>query len=456
MTRRHPLLTILTATILAGFGNSHSDAAETMRSLSLSEAQAQAVSSAYAVQYAEGGLEGARGARRQSLATLLPTIRVGEEWIRTDDAVGAFGTRLRQERFRQADFALAALNEPAAITDARTTVEMRQPLFSGGAHLARRRAAAEAEQGARADLEWARQHMHFAAAQAYWGFVLAAEAMGVVEAGVEAARGHARQAELAWRAGSIPHSQVLAAQLRVAELEAQQIDAFHRRDAAADALTMLLGWPASTQIEPVDGLTSALDDSTPSNTDTGSDASERTWTRADERSLDAKRRAARHAVRGAQAGYLPQIHAFAQYAWDAQDPFGNDGEAWTAGASLSWSVFDGFLTQGAVQRARAHAAQADVAMRELRDRITREARDAERQLTAARQRTVVAAAAVASAEEHLRVSRIEFNAGILTTTQLLDAEVAWRGARTRHLQALHDIQVSLARREFVAGTPLRR
>ena len=109
-----------------------------------------------------------------------------------------------------------------------------------------------------------------------------------------------------------------------------------------------------------------------------------------------------------------------------------------------------------MQRARAHAAQADVAMRELRDRITREARDAERQLTAARQRTVVAAAAVASAEEHLRVSRIEFNAGILTTTQLLDAEVAWRGARTRHLQALHDIQVSLARREFVAGTPLRR
>ncbi len=441
------LFATLSASLLASLLAVSPGMAEEARSLSLAEAQQEAVAQAWAVQAADHSLDGARGARRQSLATLLPTIRLGEEWVRTDDAVGAFGTRLRQERFTQADFAIAALNEPKAITDARTTLEIQQPLFSGGAHLSRRRAAADAEQAAQAQLERTRQHVHFATASAYWGLVLAAEALVVADAGLEVAQGHARRAEAAWRAGSVAKSQVLAAQLRVAELAAGRIDAEHQRAQAADGLTLLLGWPADTEIVPTDSLSAADVTSAPA---LGSDVT----TRADERALDAQRRAARHMVRSAKAGYLPQLNAFARYAWDAEDPFGRDGEAWMAGARLTWTVFDGFLTQGSIRRARAEAAQVNVALHELRDRISREVRDAQRQLHAAQQRSQVATAALAKAEEHLRVSRLEFEEGILTTTQLLDAQVAWRATRARHLQALHDIRISLARREFVAGTSI--
>ncbi|HEY9016230.1 MAG TPA: hypothetical protein VIM84_14350, partial [Gemmatimonadales bacterium] len=53
-------------------------------------------------------------------AAFLPTLSVELGAARMDDPVAAFGTRLRQGRFRQADFALDALNFPDPIGDVST------------------------------------------------------------------------------------------------------------------------------------------------------------------------------------------------------------------------------------------------------------------------------------------------------------------------------------------------
>ncbi|MBT7597475.1 MAG: TolC family protein, partial [Gemmatimonadetes bacterium] len=119
-----------------------------------------------------------------------------------------------------------------------------------------------------------------------------------------------------------------------------------------------------------------------------------------------------------------------------------------------WSIFDGFLTQGRVQQARARATQIDLALVDLHNRVDRQVRDAARQLDAAQQRAEVAATAIASAQEHLRVTRIEYDHGIVTTTELLDAEVVRRSAQLRLLQAIHDVRISKARQQFALGTSL--
>jgi len=357
---------------------------------------------------------------------------------------------LRQERFTQADFALSALNEPAALTNVRTMIEIQQPLFSGGGALSQRRAAAEQVEAASARLVRTRQHMQFAAAEAYWRLVLSFEALSVVEAGVAAAMSHALQAEKAWRAGSVSRSQMLAARLRVAELEANLIDAHHQRDVANDGLTHLLNLPLATLLEPADELDLPSIDPLAKIDSSTSESPHR----ADVRALDAQLRASRHMVRREGAAYLPEIHAFARFAWDGQKPLRADGETWSAGASLSWSIFDGFLTQGRVQQARARATQIDLALVDLHNRVDRQVRDAARQLDAAQQRAEVAATAIASAQEHLRVTRIEYDHGIVTTTELLDAEVVRRSAQLRLLQAIHDVRISKARQQFALGTSL--
>src|SRR6185369_5743972 len=54
---------------------------------------------------------------RQVRAGLLPQVMFSEAATRSNDPVFVFGTKLRQQRFTAADFALNQLNTPAPIGD---------------------------------------------------------------------------------------------------------------------------------------------------------------------------------------------------------------------------------------------------------------------------------------------------------------------------------------------------
>ena len=67
-------------------------------------------------------------------------------------------------------------------------------------------------------------------------------------------------------------------------------------------------------------------------------------------------------------------------------------------------------------------------------------------------RIQVARAAVAQAEETLRIVRNRYQNGLLAIVSLLDAEVALRQSRMNHFRSLHDYKVAHALLEFAAGT----
>lgn len=410
--------------------------------LSLAEAVARAEAQAHAVAMARADLDEARGRRRAARSGYLPSVSLAEQVVRSDDPVAAFGARLRQERFGAADFAVDALNEPEPITDLRTVLEVHQPLFSSGRSRAERRAAAAGQDAAAAGLERTRQQVGLQAAEAYWGLALAEGAAAVAAAALDAGRSHARDADAAWRAGASARSDRLEADLRVAELEADAIDAGQRREAAADGLTLLLALPAGTPVVTADAL--VADDADTGGTGPG-------IPRADVRALRRQRDAARALGSAARSAYLPQLAAFAQFALDADAPFGGDGESWTAGAVLRWDVFTGFAARGQAEAARARALRLERQVDLLEATVDRDLRQAQRGVAAAGQRLAVAAAAAEGADEHLRVCRLEFAEGAIPSRALLDAQAAWRGAHLRRLQALHDLRVGHARLAFARG-----
>ena len=71
---------------------------------------------------------------------------------------------------------------------------------------------------------------------------------------------------------------------------------------------------------------------------------------------------------------------------------------------------------------------------------------------AAEERIAVAAAAVAQAEESLRIIKNRYDSGLATVTDLLRNETALLEARTRRLAAIHDQRVAAAQLELAAGT----
>jgi outer membrane protein TolC len=413
--------------------------------LSLAKAQSLALEQNRALGAARAHVDEARGARLQTWAARLPSIQISEQIARTNDAVGAFGTRLRQERFRQKDFQLQSLNEPAAITGARTALSVSQPLLSLPDQVYGRRRADSGVRAAEAGLRRARDQVRLMTAEAYWGLVMTARSLEVVEHSLETAAAHAAVARAHFEEGTAPRTDMLAAEVRVSELRTERIKASNGVREAADHLTLAMG-QAPVEVLPTDSLrashpVAAMEELVAA-------ALKR---RPDLVAADEQVEMARQGLGAARSQYLPQVQAFAELALDGDAPFARQGESWTVGAMATWNLFTGLHTRGEVARSRARVSLS-LADRDLaRQRVEREVRGAYRHVESARSRLEVAEQAVAQAEERLRVSELKHQQGLMSSTDLLDAELAWRQTEIRRLQALHDLSVGVARLEFAVG-----
>ena len=156
------------------------------------------------------GVAALEGARMATLAGLAPSLSIVETVGRTTDAVGVFGTKLRQERFTEADFALDALNRPDAVTNASTALQLRQPIFNAVAWAQRRAATARVAAGVARDARH-RDRLALETCRAYHGLALAQSHLTVVRSGLEAAQSHVRQTQALFEAGAAPLSDVLTA-----------------------------------------------------------------------------------------------------------------------------------------------------------------------------------------------------------------------------------------------------
>jgi hypothetical protein len=83
--------------------------------LTLQQAINEALGQSSEAAIARAGDQEAKSAATMARTQLLPQLNFTEDISRGNDPVYAFGTRLRQRQFTQADFALNALNRPQPI-----------------------------------------------------------------------------------------------------------------------------------------------------------------------------------------------------------------------------------------------------------------------------------------------------------------------------------------------------
>jgi hypothetical protein len=125
---------------------------------------------------------------RQAQSPLMPRITFSESALRGNDPVFVFGSRLRQQSFTAADFALNRLNTPIPISKFSSRFSGQWNLFDGlqssyGVTLAKYLKQAAEEQLDRAD-----QELVFQAVQACYGALLAQRQVQVAAAGLETAQ----------------------------------------------------------------------------------------------------------------------------------------------------------------------------------------------------------------------------------------------------------------------------
>ena len=84
--------------------------------------------------------EAARSAAQGAALHYLPSLTVEEAWTRSNVPVNAFMMKLNQGRFTNQDFTTDRLNDPAPVSDFRSSVIIEQPLLVPAAWAAGRSA----------------------------------------------------------------------------------------------------------------------------------------------------------------------------------------------------------------------------------------------------------------------------------------------------------------------------
>ncbi len=171
--------------------------------------------------------------------------------------------------------------------------------------------------------------------------------------------------------------------------------------------------------------------------------------RPDLQSVLAKKKAGEQSIRLAQAGDYPSLNGNATYGWGGDDfPL---RENWTAGASITIPIFNGFLIRHQVDEARANLRTLNANEEAIRQSILLSVQQALLGLSEARQRIAVAEVTVRQATENLELANGRYTAGVGSPIEVTDALVSLSNARTGYNQALYDYRIAQATMDKAIG-----
>ena len=417
--------------------------------LSVDEALARAQDESFPVRSADAERRAAVARKRQSLGVFLPQLTAREQGLFTTDPVNAFGSKLRQERFAQQDFSVDVLNTPDRVDFFGTQLEVKQPILNLDG-IFERRAAADAARAAGYRADRTEAVVSFRVKKGYYGLLLAERQVGVIDSALAAARANRDQAQALFEEGIINRADRLAAEVRVSELESRRTEAVARRQNAADRLRFLIGLEDDVRIEPTDSLTR---ESTTVGRMSLRTVNQR---RSDMRALRARADAAREQTRSRWLAFVPTLNARGTTGWYDDTPFGTSGQSWTAGVSLSWSLFEGFQQIGRAQEAEAEQQRAQIALEQQALENEVEITAARRDLASARTQIEQAQRAIDQAEESLRIRSDRYAEGMARTTDLLQAEASLAERRLAYLRALYQHNVAVYRLELLTEQSMTR
>ena len=407
----------------------------------------RALASHPAIRRAGSGVEVAAAGRALARTGYLPRVDLTQDYVRSDNPVFSFGSKLGQSNFTAADFELESLNHPDPLTNSATRLRLRMSVWDAGRTRLQSMAAGLAVESAEMARHRTREQVAFNAVRAFWGAVLADEMLEVVRSGERAAgEGLALASSLVGEGMAVPSDRMQAA-VRLSEVREMRISAERQSEIAAAVLREAMGASPGERFE----LDPGARKSAPPAGSAERLVSEALEARADLRAMDRELERGALGEKTARSTWLPEVGIGAQVEWNATDLFGNDGNNWTVGASLRVPLFEGMETGARLDRARAEVRGMEAARAQLVEGIRLEVLTALAEARGAEGRLAVATSSVFEAEESLRIVRERYAEGMTTAIELIDSEAALTRSKGRRAAALHDREIARAALDLAMG-----
>lgn len=386
---------------------------------------------------------------REARSMLMPHIVFSETATRGNDPVYVFGSKLRQQRFTPGDFALNQLNTPLPYGNFTTRFGGTWNLFDSfaswhGVNRAKRMSEASGHQLERTD-----QEIVFRVINAYYGALLANKQLEVAEQSAKTAQSILDRSQARYDSGLVVESDLLSAKVRMAARQQELISARNDVEFARAQLNTAMGLPADSPFQ----ATEALAERTLPAPVLADLERQALVNRPDLKSIQSQEAAQQQSVAMAKSAFGPRVNAFA--GWEMDNPTllaGGGGSNWLGGVEVQFDLFQGGAKRAALSRERAMEERVAAMKQAAGDQVRLEVRRAYYDVDASRQQVEVARAAIAQAQESLRINQNRYDGGLTTITDLLGTEEAVRRSQTDYWNAVFRYQTSYANLELASGT----
>jgi TolC family type I secretion outer membrane protein len=165
--------------------------------------------------------------------------------------------------------------------------------------------------------------------------------------------------------------------------------------------------------------------------------------RPDLQSVQAKKDASAESVSLARAGYYPTLSGNASYG-RADDVFVPEKSAWTAGVTLNFPLFNGFLTNYQVKEAKENLNAQKANEETLRQSILLDVQQSYLNLRALEDGVAVAELTVQQSQENYDIVNGRYNAGVGSPLDVTSALVGLSNAKTNYIAALANYKIAEA------------
>ena len=388
---------------------------------------------------ADAHLQEARSGRK-------PLLQVSETFTNSNNPVFVFGSRLEQGRFGAQNFAINSLNNPDPLTNFRSAVTLHVPLLDQRQTETRVAQARIGQQQADQRTDLVEQQLRYEVIRSYYNVLLSQARVGVADEAVKTAEADIKRARDLFETGITVHSDLLAAEVQLAEFRQQRIQANADLAAALAAFNTALGLP----VETPQALSGELAERSFDLESVASIVSQALQHRPEYQQALSSIQATSVQVRGARGELLPRVDVFATAGASARYLVNSGSTDYAVGASVTFNVFDSGR-KARIDQARASESIASAEAEQLANQIRFEVVRAYQQYLSARERLAVVAEVSAQARETLRIVQDRYYFGLTTITELLRAETALVRARTDVLAARYDQYVGYASVLLAAG-----
>ncbi len=390
----------------------------------------------------------ASAAVREARSFLMPHLSFSETATLGNDPVYVFGSKLRQQRFTSADFALNKLNSPLPFGNFATRFGGSWNLFDSFASWHGIDQAKQINEAAAHQLDRTDQEIVFRVVSSYYDVLLAAKELDVAGQSAKTAQSIMDRSQARFDSGLTVESDLLTAKVRMAARQQEVIRARNTLEVARAQLNTVMGMPLDSPFQPTEGLaerTLAIP--------VVQDLEKQALTnRPDLKRIASEEAAQRQSVSVAKSAFGPRVNAFA--GWEMDNPTfvaGGGGNNWLGGIEVQFDIFQGGAKRAELSRQRAREEKVVAMQQVASDAVRLEVRRAYYETDASRQQIEVARAAIAQAQESLRINQDRYDSGLTTITDLLGAEEAARRSQIDYWEAVYHFQTSYANLELASG-----